>query len=92
MTIREVKLYPTPENNLNEAAQTVKLEWAIKFLQTQYARIPEAARAEATIKWNGPPIKYMKTTNKKEDALEILQGATNGLTQAQVTQLLALLQ
>lgn len=92
MAAREVRLYPTPENNLNESAATVKLEWALKFLSTQMSRIPDYARAEATIKWNGPPIKYMKTTNKKEDALEILQGATTGLTQAQVAQVLALLQ
>lgn len=91
MPTKEVKLYPTPQNNLNEAEPTVSLEWAVKFLHTQLGSMPPGARAGATIRWNGPPIKYTKVTNKKEDALEILQGATTGLTQAQVDQVLGLL-
>ena len=92
MATKEVKIYPTPDNNLNEAEATVPLEWAVKFLHTQLGRIPDYARASATIKWNGPPIRYTKVVNKKEEALEILQGATTGLTQPQVLQLLSLLQ
>lgn len=91
MATKEVKIYPRPDNNLNEAAAAVDLAWAAKFLHSQLMSIPEKDRGTATVKWNGPPIKYTKTTNKKEDALEILQGATTGLTQAQVDQVLALL-
>ncbi len=92
MATKETKIYPKPGNNLNEIAPTVSLEWAAKFLFSQLQSIPERDRDSATIKWNGPPIKYMRTTNKREDALDILQGATTGLTQAQVDQVLALLQ
>lgn len=93
MATKNIKIYPTPDNNVNEGVQNVRIDWAIQFLSTQLARVPLESRESAMIRnWDKIILGFQRTSTKKEDALDILQGATNGLTQAQVNQLLALLQ
>lgn len=100
MTTRQMKVYPSERNSQRSNEATVPLSWALAYLRTVSASIPEAEREKARIEgWTGLSVWHEHTLSQEEVVQErieraraaLAQGAREGLSAEQVREIYKLL-